>query len=357
MAQIRKVENKKGISYKVVIRLKGFKPIYKTFDDFKQAKKWARTVEEQMERGNYYENKDNIKPIVTVKDLIDDFEKNIAPQKYSKPQQYTCMYDWWRNKIGNLNVTDLNTNILTRCKNTLVSEPPDKPYKEHETKSNSTVRKYLFALSAVLRYAERELEIIDRNPMSRVDKPRKSKGVVRFLSDEERQLLLNACKKHSETLYLFVILAMFSGGRYNELLTLKTENIDFSNDMLHFLETKNGESRGVPIYHKITELIAEYTNSAGITTGNLFLNNKSGKLLYLKGVFEKVVGEIKLENFRFHDLRHTYASYLAQNGAELLEIAQLMGHKNLQQVQIYAHLTRKHTSKIVRKMTANMLDL
>nr|DAX39305.1 MAG TPA: Integrase [Caudoviricetes sp.] len=356
MAQIRKVENKKGISYKVVIRLKGFKAVYKTFDDFKQAKKWARAVEEQMERGNYYENSDNIKPIVTVKDLIDDFEKNIAPKKYSKPQQYTCMYDWWRDKIGNLNVSDLNTNILTRCRNTLISEPPDKPYKEHKTKSNSTVRKYLFALSAVLRYAERELEIIDRNPMSRVDKPRKSKGVVRFLSDSERSALITACKDYSDTLYLFVMLAMFSGGRYNELLTLKIENIDFHNDILHFLETKNGESRGVPIYHKITELITEYMNKSGITTGYLFINPKSGKLHYLKGMFENVIDKISLKDFRFHDLRHTYASYLAQNGAELLEISQLMGHRNLQQVQIYAHLTRKHTSKVVRKMTANMLD-
>ena len=79
-------------------------------------------------------------------------------------------------------------------------------------------------------------------------------------------------------------------------------------------------------------------------------------MYFLKGYFEKVIKSTNIKDFRFHDLRHTYASYLAQNGAELLEIAQLMGHKNLQQVQIYAHLTQKHTAKVVRKMSANMWD-
>lgn len=356
MSQIRKEKTRKGSHYRAVVRHKGF---YKsqTFDDKDAAIIWANDLENQLKKGKYKPiNDTKITAIITIKDLIDEFEKNVAPDRYARPEQYTIMYDWWRNKIGHLKLTELNSAVLTQCKNLLMSEPPDKPYKDHETKSNSTVRKYLFALSAILTYAECELEIIDYNPMKRIKKPKKSKGVVRFLSDKERKTLLEACKEHSDILYLFVMLAIYSGGRYSELLRLTVENIDFTNEMLYFVQTKNGESRGVPVYYKVIQIIKNYIETHNIKTGQIFLNKKGKKLSYLKGAFEKVVAAIKIKSLRFHDLRHTYASYLAKSGATLLEIAQLMGHKNLNQVQIYAHLTQQHTAKVVRKMSANQWD-
>lgn len=358
MATYKEILGKNGKKIQVTIRVKGYKPLYKTFEKKTEAKNWATEVELQMRKGvwNKANYEKNVSPIVTVLDLIDDFEKNVAPKRYSKSYQYKVMYDWWRNKIGHLNLCDLNPNILTQCKNILSGEAPNKNYKDHETKSNSTVRKYMFALSAILRYGMRELQIIDTNPMSCVDKPRKNKGVVRFLSNDERKCLLAACKENSDVLHLFVILAAFSGGRYSELLHLTVENIDFVNEMVYYVATKNGESRGVPIYHKLADMLREYLDKNNITSGYVFINKKTGKLYFLKGYFEKVIKSTGINDFRFHDLRHTYASYLAQNGAELLEIAQLMGHKNLQQVQIYAHLTQKHTAKVVRKMSANMWD-
>lgn len=357
MAYIEKVQNKKGITYRAIVRKKGFPPVSKTFEKKSDAKDWGQEVEAQMKNGTWSKTQERINnSIQTVKDLIDDFEKNIAPKRYSKPHQYKVMYDWWRNKIGNMNLADLNSNILTQCKNLLANEAPDKNYKEHKTKSNSTVRKYMFALSAVLRYGVRDLQLIDINPMANVEKPRKNKGVVRFLSEDERKRLIAACKKISDTLYLFVILAAFSGGRYSEIMNLTVENIDFENGMVYYVETKNGENRGVPIYHKLIDLIKEYLEKNDIKSGYVFINKNKNKPYYIKGALEKIIKDSNIENFRIHDLRHTYASYLAQNGAELLEIAQLMGHKNLQQVQIYAHLTIKHTAKIVRKMSANMWD-
>ena len=153
------------------------------------------------------------------------------------------------------------------------------------------------------------------------------------------------------------MIAVFAGGRYSEIQTLKVENIDFENNMLHFIETKNGESRGVPVYGKVTQIIKNYLEENNIKSGYIFLSKKhDGKLIHIKGALEIVIKQSGIENFRIHDLRHTYASWLAQNGATLLEIAELMGHKNLNQVQIYAHLTIKTTAKLVRKMTVNKFD-
>lgn len=358
MATYKEILGKKGKRYQVTIRKKGYKTIYKTFDKKTEAKDWASDVEQQMKKGTWskVETKEVITPIITLGDLIDDFEKNIAPKKYKRANQYSVMYNWWRNKIGQLNLSEINSYVLTQCKNLLSKEPPDKPYKDHTVKSNSTIRKYMFALSAVLRYADRELEIISRNPMSRVDKPRKSKGIVRFLSNSEKTELIKLCKEHSEKLYLFVILAMFSGGRYSEILNLTVENIDFNNEMIYYVDTKNGEDRGIPLYTKVIELLKNYIEENKIESGHIFIGRKNSNAAYLKGAFEKVVKSSTIENFRFHDLRHTYASYLAKSGATLLEVAELMGHKNLNQVKIYAHLTRKHTSKLVRKMSANEWD-
>lgn len=359
MSQIRKDKTKNGVRYRAVVRYKGF---YKSQCFFgknakEEAQIWANDLENQLRKGKYKPTKDEIvKPIVTVTDLIKEFQEKEAPKRYSKPEQYNVMYQWWIKKIGHLNISDVDVPLLVSCKNILESEAPDKPYKGHDKKSNSTVRKYLFALSSVLRYAVRSLHLLDRNPMSDVDKPQKQKGVVRFLSDEERKMLLESCKQHSEILFVFVLLAIYSGGRYTELLTLKYENIDFENEMIHFLDTKNNEPRGVPIYHRVMEMFKEYIEKNNIKSGYVFIDNKKGKLPYLKGAFEKVIKKCKINNFRFHDLRHTYASYLAQDGAELLEIALLLGHKTTEQVKVYAHLTKKRTAKVVRKMSANRFD-
>ena len=76
MAQIRKVKNKKGEAFKVVIRIKGYKPIYKTFDKKTEAKSWAEDIEYQIKKGKYKPTKDEIvKPIVTVSDLITEFQE------------------------------------------------------------------------------------------------------------------------------------------------------------------------------------------------------------------------------------------------------------------------------------------
>ena len=355
MSQIRKESTKKGKHYRAVVRYKGF---YKsqTFEKKEEAVIWANDLENALKKGKFKPiNDDKISVINTVGDLVDYFEANIASKRYSKPEQYTVMYNWWKNKIGHILLSELDSPILEKCRNLLAAESPDKPYKGHTHKSNSTVRKYMFALSAVLRYGVRSLKVLDRNPMADVDKPKKPKGVVRFLSDEEKETLIEACSAHSLMLFVFVIIALFAGGRYTEILTLQVENIDFDNNMLHFIDTKNGEPRGVPIYEKVTQIIKDYLDKNNIRSGYIFLNKRQ-KLTYIKGQLEKVIEKAGIENFRIHDLRHTYASWLAQNGATLLEIAELMGHKNLNQVQIYAHLTKKTTAKLVRKMTANKFD-
>jgi integrase len=77
----------------------------------------------------------------------------------------------------------------------------------------------------------------------------------------------------------------------------------------------------------------------------------------LRGPWEGAVKEAKIEDFRFHDLRHSAASYLAMNGATLAEIAEILGHKTLQMVKRYSHLTEQHTSQVVSRMNAAIFEV
>ena len=363
MANITETKSKKGIVYKVQIRHKGYKPIYKRFyninpkEALKAAKLWADDIELQIRKGTYKENIPALNGAVfkidTVSELIEYFQKNIAPKRYSYHDKYDVIYDWWKNQIGNIKVKDLSASILSSCKQILSTEKVKKG-KETIIRGNSTINKYLMGLSAILSYAVKELELIENNPMSRVKLMEKPLGRTRFLTDDEIPILTQACKNHSDTALLFFLLLLFTGGRYNEALTLQVENIDFKNSRILYLNTKNKTHRGVGIDKKFLKFIKKYLDKNNIKEGYIFLNKDKNCFIYMKGVLEKIIKESGIKDFHIHDLRHTFASTAAKNGASLLDIAILLGHKSLVMARRYSHLTLQHTDKVAIKAASTM---
>lgn len=359
MAVIRKRTTSKGeIRYQAYIRIKGYKPLMKTFDKKTKAIDWANKIEVQMKDGIYKEIPKELEEKLNTKfkstaDLITYYKKNIAPQKYSYAEKYNVMYDWWIDKIGSVKIKDLSASMLSSCKQILATEKIKKKNKE-VVRGNNTINKYLMCLSAVLTYAVKELEIIEVNPLSKVDTMPVPDGRKRFLSMNEIQRLLNACKEHSDYLYIFVLISLSTGGRYSEILNLKLENIDFENNQVAFLKTKNKKARGVPIDANILNIVKDYINQNNIEE-YLFWNSKSEKLYYIRGMLQKVIKDIKLPNFHIHDLRHTTASYIAMNGGSLLDIAEILGHKTLIMARRYSHLTQQHTASLLSKVTNKIL--
>lgn len=362
MANIREVINKKGKSYKVTIRVIGYKPEYKTFTGSRaktEATLWANDIETQMKKGVYKQRINDCSlgagnNINSVAELINYFEINVAPAKYANPAKWTVMYKWWRNKIGDVHVKNLTTPMLTQCKEILASEEIQKG-KKLITRKNNTVNKYLMCLSGVLTYAVKELELIPVNPMSNVTKMPKPSGRKRFLSLEEIQAYMVACKEHSKMIYLFVLISLATGARFNEVRTLKTENIDYHNQQVYYIDTKNKESRGVHVDKSILDLLSEYLKERDIKNGFIFLNKKKTKLASIKEILEDIVKDLGFEDFHLHDMRHTTASYIAMNGGSLLDIAEILGHKSLNTSRIYSHLTKKHTATVLGNVTNKIL--
>ena len=347
MVNYYKRENKNGTSYQATIRIKGYSVIRKTFKKKSDAQSWAEPIEIAMKKGSYKEYEQNNYNIETVAQLIDHFDQNVAKLRYSHYEKYSALFLWWKKHIGNVKIRELSTSMLTSCKNILINEKIHKGKTETKRKAN-TINKYLMCMSAVLTYATNELEIIDINPMSKVKTLKKPNGRVKFLSDNQIQTLAQKCKEYSPKVFLFFMLLLKTGGRYDEVRHLQVKDIDRQNNRVYFLDTKNGTHRGVHIDKYTIELIDAYLKENKIESGYLFVAaRKDGQLAYLKGTLENIIASAGLEDFHIHDIRHTTASILAKNGASLLEIAEILGQKSLTVAKIYSHLTKKHTEDLL----------
>ena len=190
------------------------------------------------------------------------------------------------------------------------------------------------------------------NPFPRVKKPTEPRGRVRFLEDDERDRLLAACRESkSNSLYAIVVLAITTGMRQGEILNLKWKDIDFSRSRLILHETKNNERRAVPIVGLAHQILSELSKVRRIDSQLVFPGTDPEKPLSIRTEIDTAIESAEIQDFRFHDLRHTAASYLAMNGATLAEITEVLGHKTLQMAKLYAHLSEAHTTSVVERMS------
>lgn len=361
MATIVEIKGKKEIKYKAVVRIKGYSTKCKYFKRKTDAKIWAKAIETSMENGSFKDTNSSVvsggTTIKTVGDLITYFQENEAPDRYSYHEKYNIIYEWWKDKIGNVKCSDLNSAILSDCKRTLINENSLKPNKGNLKRSNSTINKYLMALSAVLTFGKKEYKLWDYNPMHDVEKRKLPDLRTRFLSEEEVKILKTGARKKSYMLYVFILIALTTGARYAEILNLNVENIDFKNNRIHYLNTKNGTNRGAPVNKKLLIKIKVLMRVLGIKDGHIFINKKTKKLVYLKGQFENLIKELGIKDFRFHDLRHTAASYLLMEGATIIELMEIFGWKSQTMVRRYAHLSKTHTTLLVNKVSDKLLNI
>lgn len=353
MVNYYKRENKNGTCYQATIRIKGYKILRKTFKKKSDAQNWAEPIEQDMKNGVYIENatvintNDCRQNIILMSDLINYFKENIAQERYASPEKYDTMFQWWIDKIGTIKVRELSASMLSSCKQILATEKITKKGKEI-VRGNNTINKYLMCLSAILTYAVKELELISVNPMSKIKLMQKPTGRTRFLSDAEIDKLKSVCKEHSEILYLFFLLLLKTGGRFNEVRHLEVKDIDYLNNKVYFIDTKNKTHRGVHVDKNTLSLLAEYLKKNNINSGYVFSSNKRGaELCDMKGIMEQAIRKAGLQDFHIHDIRHTTASILARNGASLLEIAEILGQKSLTVARRYSHLTIKHTEELL----------
>jgi integrase len=357
-------------SYRAKVRLKGFPPESATFTRKTDADRWAQQTEAQMREGRYFKAAEAKRH--TLADLLDRYKKEILPTKPKSAVDQTRQLEWWSARIGHRVLADVTPAVLSKCKTDLSSGMPadgamvvsvrnprtGKVTKKPVTpRAPSTVLRYMAVLSHAFSVGVREWQWLDDSPMRKVSKPKEPRGRVRFLSDEERDALLSACmSSRSPDLYPAVILALSTGARLMELMTLRWPQVDLHRRVITLTETKNGDIRALTLSGKAMEIVVERSKVRRIDTDLLFPSKKNPqKPPDLHGAFSTALKAAGITDFRWHDLRHTTASWLAMNGASMAEIAEVLGHKTLQMVKRYAHLSTEHTMRVVESMNEKKL--
>jgi integrase len=220
-------------------------------------------------------------------------------------------------------------------------------------RSPATINRMRAALSSIFRYAMDE-GLVRRNPVQEVRGRTEDNKRLRWLSDEERAALLIACREAKwERLYLLVLMALMTGARQGELLSLKWDDIDFNARTAHLERTKNGERRIITLPHAVIEEMMAFRSSTGL----IFPGEKFPHKPYtFRKHWDSALKMTSIDNFRFHDLRHSAASYLAMGGASLLEIADVLGHKNLETTRRYAHLSTTHKQQLTDRLLGGLSE-
>ncbi|MDA8108152.1 MAG: site-specific integrase [Betaproteobacteria bacterium] len=236
----------------------------------------------------------------------------------------------------------------------------DRPIFEFKPKPRTpaTVNRYHAALAAVFtwaikrRLAPRGFE----HPCRNVERLPERNAVVRFLSQAELTRLLAACRTSGwPRLYLLVVMAITTGARRSELLALTWGELDTERAIAHVRETKNGHPRALPLTPTVLEELARFRLPTTKPEHCLFPSRGvPTKPRVFEPSWRAALKAAQIERFRFHDLRHSCASYLAQNGASLLEIADVMGHRQLAMVKRYAHLTTDTKAKLVNRILGDI---
>ena len=315
MASIQKrtwtdTEGKQRTSYRVQIRRRGFPPVTASFERKTDADKWAGETEADMRRRRYFPQHEAERH--TLGDLVD---RQLESVKRDRPDDYDrqrVMLDWWKEKLGDYTLATMTPELLGRYRDRLQTD---------EKYSNATVNRYLSVLSKTFSNAIKEWHLLQDNPLRHVSKRTEPRGIVRYLSDDERAALLDACRKSEyHPLYLIVLFALTTGMRRGELLGLRWQDIDLERRVAVLHNTKNGDRRSVPIVPEVAGLLREHGKVRRLDKDLVFASEGRDPVWPDK-YWYRALKAAKIKNFRFHDLRHTAASYLAMSGATVPELA------------------------------------
>ncbi len=242
-------------------------------------------------------------------------------------------------KYGNLPLRRFNTLLVEQFQTDNIS----KGLKASTINRKINVFKHMFTKAV-------DWNMVESETLKRVRKckmlPDNSRR-LRYLSKEECQELINSCDPHLKPI---VITALNTGMRRGEILSLKWDNVDLRHGFILLDITKNGERREIPINDTLKQTFQGLTRR--LDTSYVFYDNDTCKPYQnVKRSFKTACRRAKIHDFRFHDMRHTFASHLVMAGVDITTVKELLGHKTLTMTLRYSHLAPSHKVKAV-----NILD-
>lgn len=217
-------------------------------------------------------------------------------------------------------------------------------YKMERSKvvSPATVNRELACLKHMLNKAV-EWQMLEVNPAKNVKLLRENNQRLRYLTRQEIERLYESSPDHLKPI---ILTALLTGMRKGEILSLKWEDIDFDQGVIFVRDSKNGEMREIPINDQLMLTL----KGEKFKSPYVFAKEDGKHRISIRTAFKKAVKRAKIKDFRFHDLRHTFASHLVMSGVDLMTVKELLGHKTINMTLRYAHLSSDHKRHAVNSL-------
>lgn len=243
MAYIQKRQHPSGeVTYRARIRLKGAPEMSESFPSRKKAKEWAARMEAEIKAGRYFGKEEHKER--TFGEFIDRYIEMELPKNPKAFSKLKMQLTWWKKQLKDYFLCHITPSMVAGLKDKLLSESTPRG----GLRSPSTANRYLAALSGAFTTAVKEWGWLEENPLKKVTKFKEGKARDRFLNKNEVTTLLSVCKSSkSPYLYPVTLFALSSGARKGEIIGLKWQDIDFERATVAFKDTKNGETRTVPL--------------------------------------------------------------------------------------------------------------
>lgn len=323
MANIRQLKSGK---WNAQVRKNG-QAASKSFIFKNDAERWARETEVEIDRG-VFQNRSEAET-TTLAQVCNRFEKEIAYKFKSFKSDRSRIANIKANKISKTLLINLNSSVLSKFRDDRVNDGM----------SDTSVNHELTLITRILKACVVEWSIYLPQGIPLVKKLKKTEGRARRVSDDELDLIISASE--SQSLKSIIVFAIETGMRRSEIASLNWSNIDLQKRFAKLEDTKNGSTRVVPFSTKTVQLLKSLPRNIN---GNVF-NMASDSITQ---AFERAVTRAKknsesndksfLSDLRFHDLRHEATSRLAKKVPNIIELASITGHKDVQMLKRYYHI-------------------
>ena len=328
MSTISKYRDK----FKVSIRRKFHKPIYKTFSRYDDAKSWASDSERKLEKGFYEDLTEANK--TSLADVLEKYGKEKIPEKKSQDTPLYMIKKISRHTIGKLTLTNLTTFRLIKYRDEIAS-----------IRTKSTANKYITLISVALKTAINEWGIyLPKNPAYHVPRLEEKKKITRILvNGEYDRLLPHASSSKLYFLKAMIIVAYESGARRGELIKLLDRNVNWQKSTALLLDTKTNVDREIALSPKAVEALKSVPPTI---SGQFFPVKSKEQFRFYWNQCKKKAGIVDL---KFHALRHTFVTLKLEEGWSIAEISAQTGHADLKSLQTYQHIRPKHLVKKLKQ--------
>jgi integrase len=348
---------KRGSGYQIDYFDPTGKRVRKTFKKKKDAEAELGKRVSLKAEGRYLDVKKEC--VTTLSDLIKKYEENFGNQRSFENWKKLCLgkfkaYFGADTIIANIRYVDLET-YRNKLKQSIT--------RKSTIRTIASVNREMSCFHHLLQKGV-EWEMLEQSPFDRGKsmQEKENNARIRYLNHQEIAQLLNTCSPHLRNI---VICALNTGMRRGEILVLKWNQIN--NGFIYLRETKTNESRQVPINDTLAALFKKLREQRGLGSEyvftfsrkdkkkkdaqgnqiNVIQNEPGDRINSVKGSFSAAIRRAKIQDLRFHDLRHTFASHFVMRGGSLKDLQEILGHKTMTMTLRYSHLSQDHKMKAI----------